>query len=459
MARKRSWADSVARLVASLLPVLAASCDQHVDGLAAIDSGEIELVAGEREALRTLLQSTGLTDDQFSVRGAVGAANSAIIIDAHVHTMELSDVSLADLSPLAEFTALQRLRFTGGALRSLDGLPQACKLRTLYVASAGLARSDGIASCAELRDLSLPNNALTELPPLQTLPMLQNLDLAGNAIATAGSIVGLPALESLSLADNGLGQCPLIESLPALRRLLLSRNELTDLNGLRDLPALTQLLVDDNRLVDASAVDQFAQLEVLNLNGNHLQQFPLRVAELDPLHWSDNPGYLTKIRADHDERRARLTERGLAEALPASDSSQASWSEGYCQWQGSSPSCRLSFDELSGTRRVYLARWASDPLRSDPRRRGVSGVVARLSVAQGTARVYLNRQAVAERLAEAAPTPQVRIGYPYAEASTDDPKAMAGQLFVDGSGVWLLLEAVGGSAAEVTIQIEPGYVH
>jgi len=440
-----------------MLPLVTGGCDRQPSSFADVQSGQIAMADGDRLAIERLLSDARLDPAQLDMVGSIGAANWLQLDSGRVQSLQLSGLKLADLSSIAALTSLQSLRISDGQLDSLNGLPQSCALTSIHVERAQLADAAPVSFCRSLRHLSLPGNLLTQLPKVSQLAELRHLDLSDNLLDHI-EISHLQNLQSLNLANNRLLDCPLVAKLPSLRRLVLSGNRIVDLHALRDLPELEDLLADNNRLLDASALDDFPRLAVINLNQNQLARFPARVSSLDPLMWSENPGYLQRIADDHDQQRARLTAFELVPDLPQPNEQPDGWSSGSCQWSRNRPSCQLSFARVSGVQRIYLARWQQDPQTTDPRRRGVSGVVVRLQAGQGTIRAYLQRQARAVRRAERDPAPAVEVGFPYIEATPNDPRALAGQLLSDGSGVWLLLEASDGPATDVDLSVEPGYV-
>jgi len=448
---------SLWQVLAALLPLGLGGCGVEEHNFADVQAGAVALLQSDQQALGELLRHLGLSAEQLDVAGQVGAANSVQILDGRVRAITLSEPSLSDLSLLSRLTALESVRIDGGRIDSLQGFESTCQLRQLIVVRTELSTMDGVSNCASLRVLSLFSTAVETVPDLSALTQLQHLDLSDNRIRRIAPIVDMPALENIDLAGNRLDQCPQIRSLPQLTRLVLSRNALQDLSGLGPLHELRELLVDKNRLRDASVVDQFDQLAVLNLSDNELEQFPRMVGDLDPLMWSGNPGYEQRLASDFQTERSQLIDHGFADALPAV-TDRGGWSGGGCSWSGNRPNCLMQMDRLAGVSRKYLARWHGEPLGSDPRRRGISGVVVKLSVQQGSVRVYLSQRARPKSAEVDGPAAEADFVFPYVQATVGKPKALAGSLFSDAGGVWLLFEAVDGSAQGVRAEIAPGYV-
>lgn len=151
--------------------------------------------AAERQALTDLLKGTGVTAEQLrsiGIRGIDRNARAIAIEGGHVIGLRLSNVTLADLTPLARLGALQ----------------------ALWLTDCGLTSVAGIADLPQLTDLNLDGNQLTSLAALRGLPALKKLSARNNKL-TEKPGVGLPAKLTLTLDGNPLGQAPVAAASPA----------------------------------------------------------------------------------------------------------------------------------------------------------------------------------------------------------------------------------------------------
>jgi len=438
------------RLIAVL--ILLASCHVPPPSFQDVLDGRVNLDAEEIEILNKLLGATGLSAEELDVSGSLGADNSAWILDGHVKRIRLSGVPIQSLEPLRGLPNLDRVVITGGNLDDLNGLAHQPELTWIQIKDSGLKRLDGLEGCTGLQQLLLRHNRIDSLSGLAELPALTDLDLAHNQLQSIDNLAGRAKLTSLDLSDNHLASSLGIHDLPSLTSLNLARNQLVRVEDLERLPALSKLFLDDNQLQDASVLDRLTSLEIVNLNDNQLQRFPAMVSRLENHLWSGNPGYVTRLASDFEEERARLIEYHIQPELPQYSALKGTWSRGGCLWKGKDPYCSATIPELNGGGQVILAKYEIGALSTDPRRYGITGIVVKLSVEQGRARVYLQRES---RVTQTEQGPRTEVGYPYIEATPGDPKSMAGQLFNDGRGIWFMIE---GEAKGVHYKLEPGYV-
>eukprot|EP01031_Cornospumella_fuschlensis_P029453 gene29453-35551_t len=82
-------------------------------------------------------------------------------------------------------------------------------------------------------------------------------------------------IRKLTLNVNQLSSLSGITSLPSLTSLSVVDNQLTSLNELARLPLLAQINADNNRITDLSSLSNHAAVQILSVNCNNLQHFPL----------------------------------------------------------------------------------------------------------------------------------------------------------------------------------------
>ncbi len=425
-------------------------CRQNLSNFAAVIDGHIALDAAEQEALSRLTEQLGLDPRDLDVSGDLFAPQSAWILDGHVIAIKFSGLPLESLQGFPQFSKLEKLEIKSAKLISLQGLQPKNAISQISIQDSGLQQVDGLDGCLLLRDLNLRNNRIESLESLASLPKLQSLDVAHNLIQEAVGLTAVMSLESLDISDNHLKTLEHIAYLPKLKHLNVARNQLSTLQGLEQLSSINAVFADQNKLQNASALDQLSQLQQLNLNDNQLMNFPVCVSRFENIWWSSNPGYANRLASDFDEHRKALLEKGWSQQLPEAKTNEGDWSLGSVTWSGNRPSSESRLALLESPKKIYLARYKSNPLKTDKRRFGVSGVVVQLSCDTGQVRIYLAQQAIVE-------DGQTRIAYPYIEANASQDKAMAGQLFNDGLGVWFIIEPVNGPAAGVRYRITPGY--
>eukprot|EP01031_Cornospumella_fuschlensis_P030455 gene30455-36804_t len=82
-------------------------------------------------------------------------------------------------------------------------------------------------------------------------------------------------IRKLTLNVNQLSSLSGITSLSSLTSLSVVDNQLTSLNELARLPLLVQINADNNRITDLSSLSNHAAVQILSVNCNNLQHFPL----------------------------------------------------------------------------------------------------------------------------------------------------------------------------------------
>ena len=196
---------------------------------------------GEYQVLVELVRLNGVEESLVLGRVAKVSGGRATRIN-------LSDLGLIDITPLAGLTALQWLSLARNQLADISPL-------------AGLTA---------LRELSLNHNQLTDITPLGGLTALQWLHLNHNQLTDITPLAGLAALESLQLAHNQLTDITPLAGLAGLGWLHLNHNQLTDITPLTGFPALGWLYLNNNQLTDISPLAGLTALGWLFLTDNPL---------------------------------------------------------------------------------------------------------------------------------------------------------------------------------------------
>ncbi|MDR9876197.1 NEL-type E3 ubiquitin ligase domain-containing protein [Pseudomonas allii] len=143
----------------------------------------------------------------------------------------------------------------------------------------------GLAADTAGQTLSFNGLQLDNLPMLAAdFTHVQHLDLSGIQFAEQGSngfLAGLSGVRSLRLTGNELQGLPAaLTEMPELRELDLSSNRFDDelAIGLDEWPHLQQLNLSDN-LMEFFSIEPGSPLEVLNLSGNRLTDWPAGTLE------------------------------------------------------------------------------------------------------------------------------------------------------------------------------------
>ncbi|MCA6075493.1 leucine-rich repeat domain-containing protein [Fulvivirga sedimenti] len=113
-----------------------------------------------------------------------------------LHSIKISDASIADIHPLKEFIRLKELKVSGTRIRSLSPLSFLSSLESLDVSRNPLEDITGIKSLSNLHKLDISNTPVDDLRILSSLYRIEVLNCSGTQIK------GLDGLERLSALNN-----------------------------------------------------------------------------------------------------------------------------------------------------------------------------------------------------------------------------------------------------------------
>ena len=204
-------------------------------------------------------------------------------------TLDLSGMTLEDLSPLGYCLHLRELDLSGVRGVSAADLPRLPELRTLSLRNTELTDEDLAAlagiywlSSLDLRDnpaltyegVSALESALTHCEILHD-PMVARIQVAGLDLTTDA--------DTLDLSGRGLDTLAGLERFEQLRVLYAGNNALTDISPLAGLAALEELDLTGNRLGDIRPLESHIRLRILRLGHNGIQD----ISPLNGLVWLD----------------------------------------------------------------------------------------------------------------------------------------------------------------------------
>ena len=159
-------------------------------------------------------KATGVTE------GLIGAKEAAA-----AKSLDLSGMSISDISFLAYFTGLETLRLG----RDEAGFGNYVKDISILEGLTGL------------RELDLSGNKLKDVVPLAELTQLQKLCVADNEISNLKKLSGLTELTYLDFSFNRVKDLAPLKDMAKLTYLSGSGNSISNLKPLKDMTGLTTL--------------------------------------------------------------------------------------------------------------------------------------------------------------------------------------------------------------------------
>lgn len=458
-----AWKKFAASLLASI-PVLGAWAGCGCGGsdgpltLEAVLQGEVQLSAPETDALRRALLSMNAPASELTVvmeaEGLPGslAAGHVRIQGGHVTDLwfkkdvsgidwmsdlphltqaRLAAPSLTSLSALKGARSLRDLKLQAHKLQDLSSL-QSCQelpaLTHLTVVHGPLRSLDGAQGCA-LEELQVHNNQLKDLRALKELPRLRECNLSHNPLPHLKPLAHHPQLRALWANSASLSSLEGLEQLPQLTRAYVSHNQIKNLGSLQGLPRLRQLNLSHNQLTDAQALLGLPALHELDLRHNQLPSLPEGLeGKVQILQLEDNPVLDKRAQA----RVARNKEEHQAQAARRAQQRVTDLPEGPSTLGVTRLKCGTSQCSGSASYVKKLGR-----LKIGPSYDRSSGAFT-FEVKQGTLRAFL-------RDGDA---------FVYEDATPERPGKLSGRLFESGTEKYILLEAQGGQATDITWRLD-----
>lgn len=277
------------RKIVDLRGISNASFERDGDGERALVARGVDDIDWSSQQLRWLPESFCLLKSLRALSLSHNRLSSLPVKFGNLSALQALDLQANRLGSLPDsFGDLSQLKMLGLRANRLTQLPESfCKLSLLQTLDARFNRlttlPDGFGDIGTLREVDFHGNLLTQLPQsFADLGNLEVLHLFGSHLTSLPSNFGsLAALEELDLNGNQLTDLP--KSFANLKRLAvldLGCNQLASLPiGLTQLKSLHELILHGNQIVRLlpSFVDVLESLEVLDLEGNPLEEPPLEI--------------------------------------------------------------------------------------------------------------------------------------------------------------------------------------
>jgi len=135
-----------------------------------------------------------------AIREAAAISNRADI--NKVERLDLQEIQITDLTPLAKLTELKELNLYQNQITDLAPLAGLKELEWLYLGNNQIVDLKPLAKLTNLTILGLNNNRITDLTPLSELTDLNTLALSFNKISNLAPLAKLNKLKVLHLIDK-----------------------------------------------------------------------------------------------------------------------------------------------------------------------------------------------------------------------------------------------------------------
>ncbi|MBN8642956.1 MAG: leucine-rich repeat domain-containing protein [Flavobacteriales bacterium] len=183
--------------------------------------------------------------------------------DKQIIHLNLSQINISDLSPLANLKSLINLNLFNNQITDISLLKNLTNLIDLRLGSNKIVQIENLKNLNKLRVLSLEKNKVSDLSPLENLISLNKLYLYENKISNLSPLENLTKLELLSLNENNISDISYLKKLSLLKELDLSYNNVSDLSVLTNLKFLTKLYLNNNKIFNILDFEFILQLKQL----------------------------------------------------------------------------------------------------------------------------------------------------------------------------------------------------
>lgn len=189
-------------------------------------------------------------------------------------TIRGSALSTDDLRIIGSLHNLEHLVLVRCSLSNISNLANATKLLTLDISENSVADLSPLSFLEHLTTLNVSNNAVTSTTPLSALGNLRELDISSNLVSSLMPLSICTKLEVLRASYNQLDHLTLFQNPEALVELDVSNNLLTNVDVLSAYTSLKRLTLSRNQLTDISALSDLVNLEYLDFSNNEVAKLP-----------------------------------------------------------------------------------------------------------------------------------------------------------------------------------------
>ena len=233
------------------------------------DAGITALKAGDFYGF-TSLKTLNLSDNSISDISPLGNLTTLL-------SLSLIDNSISNIAALRNLTKLGHLNISNNSISSISALRNLTKLKDLSMAGNSISDISALSKLTALKELNLSDNSISDISALENLTKLTSLYLNHNSINSISSLENLTNLKIIYLDYNSISDISILRNLTKLDFLSLSNNSISNISALGSLTALTTLILHNNTIGNVSSLENLTALTTLYLSGNPISDYgPLR---------------------------------------------------------------------------------------------------------------------------------------------------------------------------------------
>lgn len=153
---------------------------------------------------------------------------------------------------------------------TIGGITFKADVTVLDLSGLSLTDISALSACRSLQKLDLSRNQISDLSPLMDIRTLEWLSIQENQVTDLRPLMAMSSLKTIYADANGIQSTVPLGSLQNLRELYLSANPISDFTGLGKLTSLETLYLEDVGLTDQSleSLKSMSGLRLLSLYDN-----------------------------------------------------------------------------------------------------------------------------------------------------------------------------------------------
>jgi hypothetical protein len=207
-------------------------------------------------AIRQYLHTLDLSETEVSDLTALASCRS-------LHTLDLSNTEVSDVSVLASCQSLDTLDLEGTLVSDVSVLASFKSLHTLCLWSTQVSDVSVLASCQSLHKLDLRDTKVSNVSALARCQALHTLDLSRTRVSNVATLASCNALHTLNLSQTDVIDISALASCRNLHTLKLMTTQVSDVSVLASCQSLHTLNLWNTRVSDVSALASCQSLRQL----------------------------------------------------------------------------------------------------------------------------------------------------------------------------------------------------
>ena len=182
-----------------------------------------------------------------------------------IQFLDLSNIPISNLSPLASLPRLQSLVLRDTPVSDVAPLANLTELESVYLWGTKVLDLAPIENLPRLRSLDWGGPEISDLAPLANFSALESLHVWYTSVSSIAPLAGLTALKVLGLRDIPVSDLTPLAGLSKLESLDLGHIPAVDLTPLADLVALKSLLLFQTQVSDLAPLSHLVDLQSLRI--------------------------------------------------------------------------------------------------------------------------------------------------------------------------------------------------